>query len=173
MDCYDGSGGGRSRHELHACLLYTSYFDDTEVLKTGIHQIKIPITPFWGGDGRYELLYVSLIDKNGNETFYEREGAWGDAVGDSLDFTLASVFDVAYYGSLSNSMGTLVGTIKALNDGETAVLDARNSTKAPKELFLAIAGTDKTLVFENDDIQLSLIHIYRSVSALISNINCF
>lgn len=130
-----------------------SYFDDTEVLKTGIHQIKIPITPFWGGDGRYELLYVSLIDKNGNETFYEREGAWGDAVGDSLDFTLASVFDVAYYGSLSNSMGTLVGKIKAMNDGETAVLDARNSTKAPKELFLAIAGTDKTLVFENDDIQ--------------------
>ena len=56
----------------------------------------------------------------------------GDAVGDSLDFTLASVFDVAYYGSLSNSMGTLVGKIKAMNDGETAVLDARNSTKAPE-----------------------------------------
>lgn len=125
--------------------------DPIKLLKTGTHTIDFPISPFFG-EGKYTLTDIAVIDKNQNVRFYNVDGNNGDLTAFNTPVTIRSNFDIAYFGSTANPSGVL-NAIKTMGMGETAVLDCRTQPAVQKAIFAAIAGQNKTVVFENDDIQ--------------------
>lgn len=124
-------------------------------LSKGKHQIEIPVNPFWG-IGTWKLKGICVYSAKNKSVFYQL---------DDKDFplqkitrektekiTVSSQYKTAYYGSVGNPK-TVVKKLRAMKEGKTAVLDCRYSKIAKKEFFLAIAGKDKTLVFEDENVQ--------------------
>jgi len=116
---------------------------------TGNHTIKIPVNPF-KGDGKYTLQDISIFDKNGNVRSY-----YGSNLNDitrTKGLEINSTFNIAYYGSLRNINGAYEA-ILSMNNGDTVVLDCRDAKVAPRKLFTAVAGKDRILAFEDEDVQ--------------------
>lgn len=124
-------------------------------LKNGKHRIAFPIGPFWGV-GKWKIAGVGLSGASGKTSWYDRNSENGDAFIASKflnqEITISSSYDITYYGSVGNYK-TAVKNINEMKDGQTAVLDCRYSKIAKKELFQAIAGKNKILVFEDEDVQ--------------------
>ena len=135
--------------EGHELRFYREYYDPE--LFSGEYELDFPLSPF-AGDGTYTLDEIQTTDMNGNGRFYYNYDSDIAEICENPSFTLHSAFDITYMGSLSN-VGVTTDAINELGEGETAVIDCRNSKIAPKELFLAFAGKDKTVVFEDEDVQ--------------------
>lgn len=117
--------------------------------KTGVYTLFFPVSPFWG-QGEYELNWIHVRDKAGNDEYYHADELFaGENANDTV--AVSSSFDIAYYGSLGNAKA--IDGVKSLKEGETAVLDCRMASKAKKELFIAIAGKNRTIVFEDENVQ--------------------
>ncbi len=123
--------------------------------KQGRHRIAFPISPFWG-IGKWKVTSVGLAGVSGKVTWYDKNSQNGDAdiAAEFLgtEITILSSYDITYYGSVGNYK-TAVSKIKEMKEGQTAVLDCRYSKTARKELFQAIAGKNKILVLEDEDVQ--------------------
>lgn len=117
--------------------------------RTGKHTLKIPFSPFTG-EGTYTLEKIIVGDFNRNGSDYV--GTELDRICSDRTMSLRSPFVVSYEGPLGNTGGVQTA-VKNMNEGETAVLDARHSTIIPKALFESIAGKDITLVFTTEDVE--------------------
>lgn len=128
-------------------------------LKTGSHTISIPLDPF-REVGRYALSQISIMDEAGNSQNYYLKEASDDPDSDSFEanniaastITLTSSFTVAAYGSTSD-VGECLNLIDEMSEGEVVVITYGEYVTAPASLFEAIAGKDKTIVFQNEDVQ--------------------
>lgn len=124
-------------------------------LKKGKQKIAFSISPFWGV-GKWKIAGVGLEGASGKTSWYDKNSENEDALTASKflnqEITISSSYDITYYGSVGNYK-TAVKKINEMKDGQTAVLDCRYSKIAKKELFQAIAGKNKILVFEDEDVQ--------------------
>lgn len=124
-------------------------------LNPGKHNIGFPVSPFWG-TGKWKIQNITLFGKSGKATSYRQKGVVCSLESvpgfEQNDITFSTAYKISYYGSVGNSK-TAVKKIKDMKSGQTAVLDCRYSKIAKKELFLAIRGKNKTLVFEDEDVQ--------------------
>lgn len=131
------------------------YLDGNQILKKGRQQIGFSISPFFG-NGTWKIEGVKLIGMSGKVTNYviKDKVCPLESVLDqnSNEITVSSSYKISYYGSTRNYK-TAAKKISDMKEGQTAVLDCRYGKTAKKNLFLAIAGKNKTLVFEDEDIQ--------------------
>lgn len=130
---------------------YLSWYSDTPIM-SGTHRLKFPIDPFQG-EGKFKIDYIQVIPSVGrNDVGYDRKHL--NKISGFIDPTITfnSAFNITYYGATGN-VDAAVNAINSMIEGQTAVLDYRNNNKADKRLFQAIAGKDKTVVFENNDVQ--------------------
>lgn len=132
-------------------LLEIPYGGDREGwrLEPGSYEhLQVPLDPFMR-EGNYTLTNVYINDNNGRREYWA-----GDLISADEDrkLKLSSAFSIADYGSLDNVDG-LYEQISNLGEGQTLVLDARYTTIAPDWLFYTIAGQDKTIVFQTDEVQ--------------------
>lgn len=118
---------------------------------SGKNMVKFTISPFVNS-GIYHIKYISIDSPSDKQTYYEGDSLKALLGKNNPSIEVKSAFDIAYYGATSNVNGA-VSQINKMKDGQVAVLDYRNNTKASKKIFEAIAGKDKTVVFENEDIQ--------------------
>ncbi len=127
-----------------------SWYSDTPIM-SGTYRLKFPIDPFQG-EGSYKIDYILVCPAVGSAVGYDRKDL--KKVSGFIDpvITINSAFNITYYGATGN-VDAAVNAINSMNEGQTAVLDYRNNNKADKRLFQAIAGKDKTVVFENDNVQ--------------------
>lgn len=116
---------------------------------TGTWTLNIPFSPFMG-EGNYTLEEIHIDDGNINQTRYQ--GAELDAICSDRTLTMNSPYNIAYEGPLGNTEEVL-DAVNTLEEGETAVLDARLTTIVPKAVFESIAGKDVTLVISMDDVE--------------------
>ena len=136
------------RDDGHTIAVPKSFPNDITEKRTGNWRINIPMGPFIG-EGTYTLEKVIIDDSHMNHNEYT--GAEIDAICSDPVIKLNSPYTISYEGSLGNDK--VLDGVDNMGSGETAVLDCRYSYIAPKELFEIIAGTDKTIVFINDDVQ--------------------
>ena len=137
----------------------TLSWNHEQILKPGMNRIKLPISPFFGV-GKWHVESVLLVGKSGKMTAYYKDNSYGganrllnDVSGfEDKEIEISSFYQITYYGSVGNPK-TAVEKMKAMKEGQTAVLDCRYSKWAKKALFEAIAGQNKTLVFEDEDVQ--------------------
>lgn len=130
--------------------VFLSWYSDSPIM-SGTYRLKFPIDPFQG-EGSYKIDYIQLSPALGCDVGYDRKDL--KKVSGFMDptITVNSAFNITYYGATGN-VDAAVNAINSMNEGQTAVLDFRNNNKADKRLFQAIAGKDKTVVFENNDVQ--------------------
>ncbi|SHO51189.1 fibronectin type III domain-containing protein [Anaerocolumna xylanovorans] len=130
--------------------VFLSWYSDTPIM-SGTYRLKFPIDPFQG-EGKYKIDYIQVSPAVGSDVAYDRKDL--KKVSGFIDptITINSAFDITYNGATGN-VDAAVLAINSMNEGQTAVLDFRNNNKADKRLFQAIAGKDKTVVFENNDVQ--------------------
>lgn len=126
------------------------WYSETPIM-SGTYRLKVPVDPFQG-EGKYKIDYIQVSADVGSGVGYYRKDL--KKVSGFIDptITINSAFDITYYGATGNVEAAVIA-INSMNEGQTAVLDFRNSYKADIRLFEAIAGKDKTVVFENDDVQ--------------------
>ena len=133
----------------HTIEVWSNPLEERPIMKTGNWTISLPVNPFIG-KGKYDIERITIWDNDMNARGYDCEELQEICPDGSI--TLNSAFDIAYNGSLGNK-NSAIKAIKRMKAGETAVLDCRYKVIAPKEMFEAIAGVDKTLVFENETVQ--------------------
>ena len=66
--------------------------------------------------------------------------------------TIHSQFDIASERTLENTPD-VIENVNNMSEGQTVLVDSRMAHVAPKALFEAIAGQNKTIVFDDEDIQ--------------------
>ena len=128
--CWDDAGGNR--------------------LGNGEHTLRFTISPFVPA-GEYVLEEVQI---GGSDNTIYSPDTYGEALvpveGDP-ELTITSPFDVSYFGSIENDAA--LDEIKKLDNDGVAVIDCRRIKTVPDDYFEAIAGTNKTVVFEDEDVQ--------------------
>ena len=133
----------------------TLLWDKEGVLKPGKHRLYFPVSPFWG-TGDWKITGVSLKGKSGETIIYQignKKNPLEKVKGySSKKISVFSSYDIVYYGSVEN-VQTAIQKINEMKEGQTAVLDCRYSKIVRKALFQAIAGKNKTVVFEDKNIQ--------------------
>lgn len=127
-----------------------TYIGTEKILKKGKQKIAIPISPFFG-EGDWTLDWVFVKGKNGVCNSYQIDKGEGIEF-DDREIQISSLYEITYYGSVAN-VSAAVRNIKEMEVGSIAVLDCRVEKTAAKEIFEAIAGEDKTVVFEDEDVQ--------------------
>ena len=93
--------------------------------------------------GIYKTLWMSVTDAN-NCTYSTEALPCSWSVGHESE-------DIAVETTLNNP--NLVDTLKNMDEGQTAVVRATTTNVAPEEVFEAIKGEDKNVVFDEDGIQ--------------------
>lgn len=93
--------------------------------------------------GIYKTLWMSVTDAN-NCTYSTEALPCSWSVGHESE-------DIAVETTLNNP--NLVDTLKNMDEGQTAVVRATSTNVAPAEVFEAIKGYDKNVVFDEDGIQ--------------------
>ncbi len=143
-------------------------FDTKE--KKSSYTVKFPIKTAMNSD-KYYIERIEVLDYSGNSRLYTAYGleypylVEGDTtyMVDQYDsskkaaftthcmFNVEDEFDVDFEVALSNK--SLLSKVKAMEEGKTGriFIDGKGIAKA--ELFEAIKGKDKTLVFYNDNYQ--------------------
>lgn len=123
--------------------------------KTGTYELKMPVGPFIS-NGTYKVARIVVWDDSGETCYgdseWVRDYPLEDIGADDVNLTVSSPFDIAYYSSAANTNGIL-NAVKTMGNGQTALLDSRNCSIVPKEVFEAIAGKDIILVFQDEDVQ--------------------
>ena len=132
--------------ELHTLIWYSK-----QPIYSGTYTIKFSVDPYWG-EGTFHILSIGISSPSG-----EGSGYYDSLLNDIDGFvdakiTVTSAFDMVYYGATAN-VKAAVNAINAMKEGQTAVLDYRYYNKADISIFQAIAGKNKTVVFENQDVQ--------------------
>ena len=130
--------------------VFLFWYSDTPIM-SGTHQLRFPIDPFQG-EGSYKLDDILVCPAVGNSVEYDRKDLKKLSGFIDPTITINSAFDITYYGATGN-VDAAVNAINSMKEGQTAVLDFRNNNQADKRLFESITGKDKTVVFENDDVQ--------------------
>lgn len=140
----------------------TMYLSGDMESKSGKQIVKFPIEMFcW--TGQWEMVNMSIWTKDNVGFPYFKEGEY-----EPYDWTelylsdipgykeqkiyIHNLYDPVYFGSLQNKKKALK-EIEKMKSGEAVILDCRYEHKAPKELFEAIAGKDKTLIFQDENVQ--------------------
>lgn len=126
-------------------------WDTEKPVCSGQYTFKFPLGTFWGS-GMYQIESISIMAPSGAGTTYTSQDLQAIPGYQPSTIQVKSGFDIAYYGATSN-VDAVVKAIMNMKEGQTAVIDYRNNTKASKQIFDAIAGKDKKVVFENDDVQ--------------------
>lgn len=93
--------------------------------------------------GIYKTLWMSVTDAN-NCTYSTEALTCSWSVGHESE-------DIAIETTLNNP--NLVDTLKNMDEGQTAVVRTATTNVAPAEVFEAIKGVDKNVVFDEDGIQ--------------------
>lgn len=128
-------------------------------LKTGVHHIKIPISPYFES-GEYSITDINLYSDYGFTFYFNTDKPYGsyaehyelNTILNDNTINIKCLDQVSYYGSTSNTK-TAVKKIKQLKSGQIAVLDYNFNNIAKKTIFEAIAGKNITVVFQSDDLQ--------------------
>ncbi|OLR63168.1 hypothetical protein BHF69_10995 [Anaerostipes sp. 992a] len=118
-------------------------------IKSGTHKLSFPVSPFFGNE-EWELYKMTVDGRNGKHNSIEVTSDKEQF--DTRKISISSSFDTVYYGSVGNVSAALK-KIEEMESGQTVVLECRYEKTAAKELFEAIAGQDKILVFEDEDVQ--------------------
>ncbi|MCR5737836.1 MAG: hypothetical protein K6G64_09315 [Eubacterium sp.] len=136
-------------------------WDSDKSIRSGTYIFQFPVSAY-SVDGNYKIRSITFFDEYGTDaiTHYYGENpksSLGESLLDVPDFSnptiqIKSAFDISYYGSTANIAGALQA-INKMKNGQVAVLDYRNYYYADKKLFEAIAGADKTIVFQDSDVQ--------------------
>lgn len=121
-------------------------------LKPGSYlNLQLPFGAFTR-PGEYILTNIAIQDAM-NSRDYNGEAL--EALVPSVEdrkLTINSAFDFVEDGSLLNIPSALE-SINNMSEGQTIVVDSRQVSVAPKSLFEAIAGQNKNIVFDDNDIQ--------------------
>lgn len=115
-----------------------------------IYQAALPVGPFTES-GELQLNSLSVYSDTPGATWTSLKRidfTWQE---DLADITITSPCDITYFGALGND--SYLEKIKGMDEGETAVIDYTYKTIAKAEIFQAIAGKNKTIVFVDNEIQ--------------------
>lgn len=154
---YTGAGGNRLDIRTNEKETYSGSKEN---------EVYVPINQY-AQAGKYELNSIEITDKAGNCSLYNsdtRNGQKGfvryENDGTEKDFFVCDgEADITVENALSPDVrtglgdGALAGKLSNMKEGGTAVVDAREVTEAPRAVFEAIKGKDKTLVLESEGIQ--------------------
>ncbi len=164
MDLETGKGGIRGiflklmdDHGNKKILIW----DSEKTIRSGTYIFSFPVSAY-SVDGNYKIHSITFFDEYETDNLKQYYGensksSLRESLLDVPDFSnptiqIKSAFDISYYGSTANIAGALQA-INKMKNGQVAVLDYRNYYYADKKLFEAIAGADKTIVFQDSDVQ--------------------
>lgn len=128
-------------------------------LKTGVHHVKIPVSPYLDSL-EYTITNITVFSDYGITSYSHNhwitpectENCTLNKILKDASITIESPYEVSYYGSISN-VKTVVKKINKLESGQIAVLDYTYDKIADKSIFEAIAGKNITVVFQCEDLQ--------------------
>ena len=151
-DISEEGNGAKLRLNFENNDKHTFYLETNKTLFTGNHTLRIPVSPFVG-EGEYRLCSAQIYDgttSTGCDIYSSDEKERAPIEGVTVN--LKSSFDISLYGSLEDT-DRVIDRISEMEEGTTAVLDIRYAKVAPEALFKAFAGRNKTVVFEDEDVQ--------------------
>ncbi len=134
-------------------------------LMTGKHTLEIPVSQTVGAL-TYQLSSVHISDGNRNSNVYNLSAAktalvpgygssgYGDqsiSIPCNPQLVVIGEIDIAFYASTNNPH--LLQKIQDMPTGTVAVLDYSNSSTLTADMFAAIAGQDKTLILQDNNMQ--------------------
>jgi len=154
--------------KINRSLSWHIYDGVKQPLTTGVHELLFSVDPTFAA-GSYEIYYIDLHDTSGNYTQYDSGHDYmGEDPGRLYDyfnrgqlgnysfpfngsFTVTNSLNIDLYAA--NGTDGLAARIAAMPDGGVAVIDYKYNSVAGADLFRAIAGQNRTIIFQNDAFQ--------------------
>lgn len=112
-------------------------------------QVKVPVNTYIE-NGNYHIEQIVVYSEL-SKSRYSGEKL-DNILSGRNSIEISSKYNIVYYGSTSNISG-VTKALKAMSDGQVAIVEYSQNPIVHKEIFEAIVGRDITVVFENYDIQ--------------------